>query len=86
MEAAAIRDELSEAARLAHARVAVLTVRVRDETVRTLVADMNQGTIALTLALTREDAMAALVKTTTAFDKVQNRIGELLRRMDDQEG
>jgi hypothetical protein len=62
-------DELSEAARLAHACVAVLTVRVRDETVRSLVADMNEGTIGLTLAPARENAMAALVKMTTAFDK-----------------
>jgi hypothetical protein len=76
--------ELSEGARLAHARVAVLTVRVRDEAVRNLVADINQGTVGLTLAPTREDAMAALVNMTTAFDKVQKRIGELLRELDDR--
>lgn len=35
--------ELSEAARLAHARVAVLVVRVRDEAVRNLVADIKPG-------------------------------------------
>src|ERR1700680_2831546 len=36
-------EELSEAARLAHARVALLSVRVRDEAVRNLVDDINQG-------------------------------------------
>jgi hypothetical protein len=77
-------SELSEAARLAHARVAVLTVRVRDEAVRNLVADINQGTIGLTLAPTREVAMAASVAMTTTFDKVQKRIGELPRELDDR--
>jgi hypothetical protein len=77
-------DDLSEANRSAHARVAVLTVRVRDEAVRNLVAEINQGTLGLTLAQTREVAMVASIGMTTAFDKVQKRIGELLRELDDE--
>lgn len=75
-------EELSEADRLAHPRVALLSVRVRDETVRNLVADVNQGTIGATIARTPADAMAATVKMATAFDSAQKRIGELLRDID----
>jgi hypothetical protein len=35
---------------------------------------MNQATIGLTLASTREDAMAAFVNLTNAFDKAQKRL------------
>jgi hypothetical protein len=77
-------DELSEENRMDNARTT--TLRVRDETIRNLVGELKQQTMALLLARSQEATMSPFASISCIFDKLNTRIGELLRVMDDEEG
>lgn len=77
-------DELSEESRLDNAKTTVLAVRVRDKTVRDLVGELKQHTMALVFAQNEQASMLALPLVTGVFDRLNARIGELLREMDDE--
>jgi hypothetical protein len=75
---------LSEESRLNNAKTTVLTVRVRDKTVRDLVGELKQHSMALVFARNEEESMLALPLVSGVFDRLNARIGELLREMDDE--
>jgi hypothetical protein len=75
-------DDLDEALRVAQARTLLLAVRVRDDTVRTLVEEFKSNTSATLLAADRDVASRAMAASAGLHDHLQRRIGELLREID----
>ncbi len=78
-------DELSEANRLAMARTTMLTVRVRDTKVRELVARLKDYSWKAFKSGTPDDSDAAALSMANVFENLNERIGELLREMDERD-
>jgi hypothetical protein len=75
-------DELSEKHRATRARVTLLSVRVRDESVRNLARDLQDNCAAIAMCASEADNTRLLQIMMGMFDKSNERIGELLREMD----
>lgn len=78
-------EQLSEELRLAQAATGTLAVRVRDEKVRQLIPDLKDQTVASALAGDETAARVALTNMTFIHTALNERIGELLRKLDDAE-
>ena len=76
--------DLDRDAMLAMRRTSVLMVRVRDETTRQLVQRVKDSSVAATGSHDQETSDSELLKLARAFEELQPRIGELLRRIDDE--
>ena len=78
-----VGDELSETARLVQARTTMLSVRVRDGSVRELVGALQSHVSGLTLTKSQAESDATLANVGATFQKLNERVGQLLREMDD---
>lgn len=78
-------NDLDEAHRLAQARTTVLGVRVRDELVRELLAQFKQSTVEVTGCGTENEARQHMTDMGSLHDALNERIGEMLRKLDDDE-
>jgi hypothetical protein len=79
-------EELNQQDFLAVRRVGMFVVRVRDSSLRELVLKFRQfaGEMAST-QLSREDCISAMDSAVSLVEQIHNRIGELLRTLDDEE-
>jgi hypothetical protein len=80
-----LSNELDESCRAAQGRTGLLAVRVRDNEVRELVASLKQCAAAITLAMSWEDSNRDMQAMVSTQERLNQRIGELLRRLDDEE-
>ena len=70
----------------ANVQTIMLKVRVRDEIVRNLVKEVHDAaTKAIISARSKSEAQQIMLNMGTAFEKLNERIGELLRKLDDDE-
>jgi hypothetical protein len=76
-------DDLNEGYRLARARTSMLTSRVRDVFVRNLVAQLRQFSVDSTMSATQDESNRAMKSMAQVHDELNQRIGELLRTLDD---
>jgi hypothetical protein len=76
-------EELNENARLANARTSMLAVRVRDDPVRDLVQTVKSHAIAAAMCGSQEEGERAMTAMGAAFEQLNQRIGETLRKLDD---
>ncbi|MBK9131269.1 MAG: hypothetical protein IPM20_06475 [Gammaproteobacteria bacterium] len=76
-------DELSEGLRLAYARSTMLSVRVRDGTVRQLVKALKDHSTNAGMCLTQTEGESHINEMTKAFEQLNERIGGILRELDD---
>jgi hypothetical protein len=77
-------DELSENNRLAVARTSMLSVRVRDASVREMVEAFKKEASAIGQSANPDEAQGALTRMSSVFETLNNRIGELLRQIDEE--
>jgi hypothetical protein len=80
-----VGDDLSETNRLAQARTGMLGPRVRDGTVRELVSKLKTHSVEVLRSETLEDSERADLALIIIHDKLNERIGEVLRNLDDIE-
>jgi hypothetical protein len=78
-------DDLDESHRFAQARTQMLLVRVRDASVRQLAANLRELSAETVLATSADDSEHALASMGLVFESLNNRIGELLREIDDDD-
>ncbi|HEU0085030.1 MAG TPA: hypothetical protein VFQ87_19440 [Bradyrhizobium sp.] len=78
-------DDLDESHRLAQARTQLLLVRVRDASVRQLAANLRELSAETLLGRSADDSEHALASMGLVFESLNNRIGELLREIDDDD-
>jgi hypothetical protein len=78
-------DDLDENNRLAHARTYMLGVRVRDDAARELMMKFKMYGDDVLKAKTRADSENAFGAMTAALDDLNQRVGEVLRSLDDIE-
>ena len=76
-------EELNENARLATARTSMLAVRVRDASVRDLVAVVRSHSVNAGLSASQAEGDRELYAMATEFERLNQRIGEVLRKLDD---
>lgn len=76
-------EELSENFRLAARRTSILNSRVRDDLVRELVQRFKDVSTGASFSPSKEAADSALNTMASVFEELNDRIGMLLRRMDD---
>lgn len=79
-------EELAENSRLANARTSMLAVRVRDDSVRDLVQAVKNHATAAGMCASQDEGQRAMAGMGDAFEKLNQRIGEVLRKLDDAEG
>jgi DNA-binding HxlR family transcriptional regulator len=80
-----LSDELDEGARLAQARTGMLAARVRDDTTRELTDKLKNRASDAIVARTPEDSERAEIDVTLIYTELNQRIGEVLRKLDDAE-
>lgn len=78
---ATVGDELSEENRVGNQQTTLLTVRVLDDEVRALMREYKNATSTCALAGSKEEADAALALAIQTFDRMNERIGVLLRQL-----
>ncbi len=78
-------EDLNIRAHLAGVQTMMLGVRVRDESVRNLLKKVKDESRATLLARNKAEADRATVDMADGFEKLNERIGELLRKLDDDE-
>jgi hypothetical protein len=76
-------SDLDEEHRLTQARTLMLAVRVRDDSVRELVDKLKSLCFETGVSATQEDSDHAITSATHAHKELNQRIGELLRALDD---
>jgi hypothetical protein len=76
-------DDLSEGQRLAQVRTGVLSVRVRDDRVRQLAGDLRTYAGQTGSCASEADGEAVMQEMGFALDTLNERIGEILRQLDD---
>jgi hypothetical protein len=81
-----ISEELNERNRLANGRTSVLTSRVRDVAVREMIQTFSDYANVETMSRDLDEAREAANLGIRLFVKINERIGELLRKLDDDEG
>jgi hypothetical protein len=80
-----IGEELAEKSRLANARTSMLAVRVRDDSARDLVQIVKDHATATVMSGSQEEGDRAMASMGAAFEDLNQRIGEILRTLDDIE-
>jgi hypothetical protein len=78
-------DDLDENRGLAMRRTAMLGVRVRDSSLRTLTTMLREHATNADTGRDRDAIFAEISKMATVFQQIQERVGELLRTLDDEE-
>lgn len=78
-------DDLDGRALQANVETTKLGVRVRDESVRVLLQELKEGCVAVMFSPSPDAGEKASHNTTDVFIRLNERIGELLRKMDDDE-
>jgi hypothetical protein len=78
-------EEVNNRAMLAMRRTSTLGVRVHNDAVRNMVFVIRDAAAKVTASRTEEDSEMAFVLMVANLDQLQHRIGELLRKMDDEE-
>ena len=78
-------EELAENSRIANARTSMLKVRVRDDSVRELLQAMKDHASAAGICGSQEEGDRAMDAMGAAFERLNQRIGEVLRQLDDAE-
>lgn len=78
-------DDLSEGNRLAQARTGMLGARVRDDSIRELLAKLKTHSQETISSPSREDSERALKSMALAHDELNQHIGEVLRKLDDEQ-
>ena len=78
-------EKLNQDQLLASQRVSTLSVRVRDPLVREMAERIRNYAAQATVGPTREDSLSGRMKMSDEFGKLQPRIGEILRTLDDEE-
>jgi hypothetical protein len=76
-------DELSEGSRLAVAQTSMLSVRVRDDSIRAMVDQVKHHAGNAGMCATEQESVVALSSMGSAFVTLNQRIGEVLRKLDD---
>jgi hypothetical protein len=76
-------ETLSENSRLAIRRTSILNSRVRDDLVRELVQKFKDSCVSATFSDSKEAADSALEMMASVFEDLSDRIGLVLRKMDD---
>jgi len=76
-------EQLDESARFAQARTSMLNVRVRDEAIRELVKEVKDHINSAGAAANREDSERSLASMASTFEKLNQRLGQILRELDD---
>lgn len=77
-----VGSELSERYRLSVIKVNQLRVRIQDRLLRELVAEVKTESTASVFSKSREASGEAMLRRSTAYDKCNERIGELIRNID----
>ncbi len=77
-------DDLNESFRLSQVRTSVLAARVRDESVRQLVQVAKSEATAIAITDRGTESIRAFAGASATCDRLNDRIGELLREMDDE--
>jgi hypothetical protein len=80
-----IPADLSDDAHQANVAIMILTPRVRDDRIREMTKSSRSYVGSVVMSQTREAAMEALEKMINALEPLHERIGEVLRKMDDDE-
>lgn len=75
-------EELSEGFRLVTAQITMLSVRIRDDSVRQLANDIKRYAINAISSNSQEDSQHAMSKMSDCFEKLNNQVGELLRALE----
>ena len=78
-------DGLSDAFMEQQRQTTMLAVRVRDDSVREMVEALKRGCSAMAFARTENDNELTMTEMMALGDRLNQRIGELLRQMDDEE-
>jgi hypothetical protein len=78
-------DDLDQESLLAMRRTAILSVRVRDSSLRELVKTFRQCAAQTSIGVSRDASNSAMNSMAAVFEQVQERVGELLRTLDDEE-
>jgi hypothetical protein len=74
-------EGLSEGFRLAVARFTLLSVRVHDDSIRELAENVKIFATKVTLCASQDDSLSAYNNMSDSFEKLNTRIGELLRTL-----
>ena len=82
---ALLSDELNEGNRLAQARTGMLGPRVRDDATRQLVDKLKTRSAEAVNSPTPQDCERADIDVTLIYTELNQRIGEVLRKLDDAE-
>jgi hypothetical protein len=78
-------DGLGEDNRLAQARIGMLGARVRDDAIRELLAKLKTHSVQAILSSTPDDTERVMSSMGLVYDELNQRIGEVLRKLDDAE-
>jgi hypothetical protein len=78
-----VTDELNERARIVQARTTLLSVRVRDDSVRGFVDELKGHASSLVVSKSQAESEATFANINPIFQKLNERVGQLLREMDD---
>ena len=78
-------EDLDDAAHQANVKTLVLMVRVRDRQIREMVNTLREHATRVGLYRTENESRQALNGIVTIMDPLNERIGEVLRRLDDDE-
>jgi hypothetical protein len=77
--------ELDEANRVANTRTSMLGVRVRDNAVRDLLEQFKSCSAGVIMSRSAEESDRSSKNVVAVLEKLQQRIGEVLRTLDDEE-
>ena len=78
-------DDLDQTFHLSQTRTSILGVRIRDDTVRSLTKEFKAACAESVLSLTQEQSNHAMSNMSRTFEALNDRIGELLRKLDANE-
>jgi hypothetical protein len=78
-------DDLNESLSLAMRRSGTLGVRVHDSSLREAVRAVREYAAATTVSSSRDASISAVADMAAVFERIQERVGELLRTLDDEE-
>lgn len=77
-------EDLNENNRLAVARTSILAVRVQDASVREMVESFKSEPASVTESVSLDESRSAMSRMGSIFEKLNQRIGELLRKIDEE--
>jgi len=78
-------DELYDKSQVAMRRTAMFQVRVRDASLREMADDLRKLSAQVTVGTSKSESDSAMLDAADLFVQVQERIGEILRTLDDEE-